>query len=184
MCLDVDNLPTHGGFECLRIGMSDGCSSATSPFGDELSEVLGGEELPTQIEIHQCPPDRLGRLGPGVFLELLETARPGLGGVQQPNEIESLPSRLLQVSVGRPRSTPTSSGGEEGELAPEPSQAAENYDPIAEQIGLPPFEGELPEGFGPSHDALYRSEGMIDDVLYIFEEVERNEYLLTATPVP
>jgi hypothetical protein len=62
-------------------------------------------------------------------------------------------------------------------------EAAENYDPIAEQIGLPRFDGELPEGFGPFRDELYRSEGVIDDVLYVFEEVERNEYLLTATPV-
>lgn len=58
------------------------------------------------------------------------------------------------------------------------------YDPIAERIGLPPFEGDLPEGFGPFRDALYRSEGVIDDVLYVFEEVERNEYLLTATLAP
>jgi len=63
-------------------------------------------------------------------------------------------------------------------------EAAGSYDPIAEQIGLPKFEGELPEGFGPFRDELYRSEGVIDDVLYVFEEVERNEYLLTATPVP
>jgi hypothetical protein len=59
-----------------------------------------------------------------------------------------------------------------------------SFNPIAEQIGLPPFEGELPEGFGPLHDELYRSEGVVDDVLYVFEEVERHEYLLTATPAP
>lgn len=58
------------------------------------------------------------------------------------------------------------------------------YDPIAEQIGLPPFEGEPPEGFGPFHDDLYRSEGVVGDVLYVFEEIEPHEYLLTATPAP
>ena len=63
-------------------------------------------------------------------------------------------------------------------------EAAGSYDPIAEQIGLPPFEGELPEGFGAFRDELYRSEGVVEDVLYVFEEVEWNEYLLTATPVP
>lgn len=63
-------------------------------------------------------------------------------------------------------------------------EAAESYDPIADQIGLPPLEGELPEGFGPFRDELYRSKGVVGDVLYIFEEVERNEYLLTATLVP
>lgn len=58
---------------------------------------------------------------------------------------------------------------------------AESHDPIAERIGLPPFEGDLPEGF---RDPGYRSEGVIDDVLYVFEELERQQYLLTATPAP
>jgi hypothetical protein len=54
------------------------------------------------------------RSGPRVLLELLEAARPGSGGIQEPDEVESLPSGLLQVCVGRPRSTASGGGGEEG----------------------------------------------------------------------
>ena len=54
----------------------------------------------------------------------------------------------------------------------------EDYDLVAERIGLPPFEGDMPEGFGTGS---YTSGGVIDGVMYSFEE-SGDQAFLTARP--
>lgn len=56
----------------------------------------------------------------------------------------------------------------------------DDFDWVASQIGLPSSEGVVPEGFGSGD---YSSEGVIEGVLYSFEE-SGFESVLTARPAP
>lgn len=56
----------------------------------------------------------------------------------------------------------------------------EDFDWVASEIGLPSSEGVAPEGFGSGD---YSSQGVIEGVLYRFEE-SGFESVLTARPAP